>query len=79
MADEKIRMVEMEERLAADQDGSYRDSVCAAIDGELADLKRQIDAGVPPDEFEQAAKLRSALERANAVVKLVWKLEHAKN
>ena len=76
MAQSQIHMVEMETHLSADKDGSYRDSVCAAIDGELAELKQQIDAGLPPEEFEQAERLRESLQRAKGVVQFVWKLQH---
>ncbi len=66
----------MEQRLAEDQDGAYRDSLCRAFRGELAKVKRQLDSGLPPDEFQQASRLTAALETAISVVERIWRVEH---
>jgi type III secretion system YseE family protein len=71
-----INLVEMEERLAGDAAGTYRDQIVARFNNQLQDLKRQIDAGLAPADFEVAQKLNSALTAAVAVVDKVWQRLH---
>lgn len=71
-----INLTEMEERLAADAAGTYRDQIVARFNNELQDLKRQTDAGLAPADFEVAQKLNSAIAAAVAVVTKVWERLH---
>ncbi len=71
--EQEIRMTEMEERLAHDDDGSYRDQLLSLISEEAASLKAKLDAGLPPEEFEQAEKVHQALLAAEKVINLQWK------
>lgn len=77
MTDQQIRLVEMETRLAEDRSGAYRDELLGRFGAELQALKRQIDAGLSPADFEAAQKVTAALETAMAVVKKVWQAHHA--
>ena len=77
MSDQPIRIFDMEAKLAADDDGSLRDSLTGGLADELREVKSQINAGLPPDEFQQASDYATALERAAAVVEKVWNAEHA--
>lgn len=69
-------MVDMEKSLKEDKDGSFRDQLVRQFDDELAALKRQVDRGLPPDEFEQATRLQQALTEARSVVEILWNSEH---
>jgi hypothetical protein len=71
-----INFTEMEERLAADAAGTYRDQVVARFNNEFQELKRQIDAGLAPADFEVAQKLNLAVTTAVVVVNKVWERLH---
>jgi hypothetical protein len=71
-----INLVEMEERLAADKSGAYRDQIVDRFNGQLVELKRQVDAGLAPAEFDSAQKLNAALNAGVAVVNKVWQGLH---
>ena len=75
MSQTPIRLLELETKLAEDQGGTYRDSVCESLNTELAALKQHIRAGLPPDQFEQAKALEAALESAASAVQKLWKIE----
>lgn len=70
------RVLDLEEKLAQDADGSYRDGLCDSLRNELTNVKRQISAGLPPDEFQEAGKYQAALESAISVVERAWQIEH---
>ena len=76
MAHEKFEMVEMEGRLAADDDGSYRDQICSELKEHWDSLRREMDAGLATEEFERASKLRDALEAADSAVRILWRMAH---
>ncbi len=71
-----MNLVEMEDRLAADAAGTYRDEIVEQFDHQIQELKRQIDAGLAPAEFDAAQKLQAALTAGVAVVKRVWQGVH---
>ncbi len=71
--EQEIRMTEMEERLAHDDDGSYRDQLLSLLSEEAVSLKAKMDAGLPPEEFQQAEKVHQALLAARRVIDLQWK------
>ena len=76
---ERTFMVDMEQQLSQDADGTYRDAVCQKLQDELAAIKKQVDAGLPPEDFDRANKVAEALQKAVGVVRLAWKLEHNKS
>ena len=78
MSEQPIRIFEMETKLAQDDDGSFRNALTGALGDEMREVKQHINAGLPPDEFQQATQYAEALERAAAVVEKVWNSEHAK-
>ncbi len=71
-----LRILELESKLAKDDDGSFRDNLCESLNDELRGVKRHIDSGLPPEEFEQASQYAQALETAVEVVERVWRAEH---
>ena len=78
MSEQPIRILDLETKLSADHDGSIRNSLTSELGDELRAVKQQINAGLPPEEFQQATLYAAALEKAAAVVEKVWNLEHAK-
>lgn len=70
------RILDIEEKLAGDADGSYRNSLCDSLRSELSAVKRHIDAGLPPDEYQEASQYLAALESAISVVERAWQAEH---
>ena len=54
---EQATVVDMEQKLAADSSGAYRDELVAGLATERSSIRRQMDAGLPPAEYEQATKL----------------------
>lgn len=73
---EPIRLLDLEDRLAEDSSGAYRGQLIEALRLDLSEVKRRIDAGLSPQEFESADAYRGAIESAIEVVDKVWKLDH---
>ena len=71
MSDSPVMILEMEEALAEDADGSVRDELVSKLRDDGRVVKQAMDQGLPPEEFEQARKIQDALERAARVVELV--------
>ena len=59
--------------LRADPEGAARDSAIKQIEGKRADIKKAIDSGVAPDEFQTLSKVEKALEESSAIVEIMWK------
>lgn len=59
--------------LRADPEGTARDSAIKQIEGKRADIKKAIDSGVAPDEFQTLSKVEKALEESSAIVEIMWK------
>jgi type III secretion system YseE family protein len=76
MNSEKATVLDMEARLLADSSGAYRDQLVRHLADERASLRRQMDAGLPPAEYEQANQLVAAVEAASKVVQTLWKTAH---
>ena len=76
MSDRPLRVFDIETKLAADDDGGFRKGLIEQLNEELHGVKRAINAGLPPEEFQQAEQYAMALERAAAVVRKVWDNEH---
>lgn len=72
----KMYLTDLEFQLADDEDGSLRDRICADLDEQGAAVKRAIDGGLSPEDFQIAEKLQVALGAAQAVVRETWKAEH---
>lgn len=67
-----ITMVDMEQRLAEDASGAYRDELLNTLAQERQALKRQVDGGLAPDDFAKANAVQAALEAAEKVVSRAW-------
>lgn len=76
MAAEKIRVVELEEKIGADSDGALRNEVSQHLRETQAEMKREIDAGLAPEDFDRAQKIYAGLERADAVLNDIWTAQH---
>jgi len=62
----------LEDRFANDKDKSELNKVIKELDGYLAQVKKTLDAGAPPAEFQKLSKYRVALEQARETVNIVW-------
>lgn len=69
---EKLSLLAMEDRLAGDRDKKELNGLLATLDGYLADARKTLDAGLPPEEFRAMSKYRQALEEAKIVAERSW-------
>jgi hypothetical protein len=69
-------MLDLEGRLIADAGGAYRDSVVNSLATERAAIRRTMDAGLAPAEFDAAGKLLSGIDAATRAVQVLWKTAH---
>ena len=67
-----VEPTELIGRLLADEDGSVRDAAIVRISEKMAQIKRALDSGVPPEEFQALNKALVALDHAKAVVAIAW-------
>ena len=72
MSKQNLEMVDLEARIRSDADGSLRNQLCQDFDNELRDVQRQMDAGLAPDDFDRANKLKTAIQTARSVVEVFW-------
>jgi len=72
MSEQNLEMVDLEARIRSDADGALRNQLCADFDNELQGLQRQMDAGLAPDDFDRANKLKAAIQSARSVVEVYW-------
>lgn len=61
-------MTEIEERLRADHDGSYRAGLVAMLDATREDLEKRMDEGLPPADYERAGAILISLAAARELV-----------
>ena len=71
--EENLPLVPLEGELRDDADGHKRDALLQRIEAHAAELKRAMDAGVPPQEFTRLQGLHEALEAAARVVVVGWR------
>ena len=70
---EQERIVtEIEARLRDDADGSFKASVAAGIDEQLADVDAALRKGAPPDEYRDLRTLRAGLASARDILERTW-------
>lgn len=74
MSSESIQVFDLEAKLAEDHDGSYQRSLVDELMTEINDVKRQMNAGLPPDEFKQVSDYLVALEKGSAAIEKLAKL-----
>ena len=68
----RAALTELEERFANDKDKSELNKVIKELDGYLAEVKKTLDTGTSPAEFQKLSKYRTALEQARETVPVVW-------
>lgn len=62
----------LQHRLADDPEGQTRDALLETLGGAAREIKRQMDAGVPPGEFDRLQKLQRGYTAAAEVVTVAW-------
>lgn len=68
--EEVISLSEMDDKLMADKDGSYKKSILDQLQPYMASLKNKMNTGqLTPEEFEAAKKLEDALKGAEALIR----------
>lgn len=60
------------EGLQDDPDGQLREAVVARIKEKAVEIKRNLDRGASPDEYQILSKALAALEVAPTVVSKAW-------
>lgn len=75
MADE-TDLLPMQATLRQDSTGEERRRIQARLTALRDRARRQMDAGVPPDEFRRLSALLDATEAAGEVVETAWKNVH---
>lgn len=66
------RLLEVEDRLAADSTGAERDAILARLGRARSEAKRNLDKGLPPAQAMQWKSLLAALDAAENVVRRAW-------
>lgn len=70
------RLLEIEDRLAADATGAERDAILTRLGRVRAEAKRNLDKGLLPAQAMQWKSLLAALDAAEVVVRKVWARLH---
>lgn len=70
----KIDPSDLMDQLLNDKNGEVRDAAKARITEIERDVKRALDSGVSPAEFQVLSKVRGALEESAVVVEDSWSL-----
>ncbi len=76
MEQNKIYILDMEEELEKDVNGDYRKKILDSLLRYSAEIKQQMDSGLPPDEFKTSENIKGAVDTASDVVDKVWNLFH---
>ncbi|MCG8650822.1 MAG: EscE/YscE/SsaE family type III secretion system needle protein co-chaperone [Pirellulales bacterium] len=67
-----IQILEMETKLAEDDSGAYRDQLFDELNAALVEVKRHIDQGLSPDEFQRFQYVVNAIETSITVIERTW-------
>lgn len=70
-------LLDIEENLKKDRDGTYKKEIMDQFAAHLSQIKRAMDSGLPPEEFQKMEKLKNAVDAASDVVEKVWKGMHS--
>lgn len=68
----KATFTGLEEKLAGDKDKVELNKILKELEGYQAQVKKALDAGVPPAEYQKLSKYQAALEQAHYAVGMVW-------
>lgn len=69
---ERPTMVELEERFVKDKDKSELNKLLKELDGYLSAVKKELDRGLPPEEYRKLSRYRTALEQARDAALRGW-------
>lgn len=72
-----LKVFDLEAKLAADTEGRFLRSLEELLTADRLAAKREIDVGLPYDDFHAATQYAEALERAGDVVGKLWRRQHA--
>lgn len=76
MTDNSAMFLDLEEKLAQDVSGAVRKEWMEDLRSWQAKVKRQMDSGLPPKDFERFQKIHAALDSAVTVVDKAWASFH---
>jgi hypothetical protein len=76
MEEATVAMLEIEEKLARDADGVFRNEIVNILTECASVLKSALEGGLPSDEYGQLKKLTDAIQAASATVEMVWESFH---
>lgn len=65
---ERLTLVDMERKLLADVDGSYRKSLLEKLQAYQNEIRAKLSSGLSPEDFTVYNQLKQALDEAYAVV-----------
>jgi hypothetical protein len=60
--------------IPADEKGAVRDEALARISSKTTEVKKKLDAGAAPAEYQVLGKIHTALETSGKVVSKAWDL-----
>lgn len=69
-------LVDMEGRLTTDADGVYRDDICRQLQQSVVVVQQQLQAGLAPEDYATAERLKEALVAAETIVRQYWAAVH---
>ena len=73
MADEaRPKLTQLEERFSRDKDQTELNKVLKELKGYQAEVKKALDAGVAPAEYQKLSKYQTALQQAQDALPVVW-------
>ncbi|MCC9620345.1 EscE/YscE/SsaE family type III secretion system needle protein co-chaperone [Thalassospira sp. MA62] len=64
-------VLDIEEKLSGEDREANADAYCARLETAAQQVKRQLDQGVPPDQYRILSGLLSSYEAAQKVVRIV--------
>lgn len=76
MTTESIALVDMERRLIADKDGQLRAQLKAQLEVYRQQAHLWCESGLTPEGYEQASKVKLALNAALRAVDIFWRVNH---
>lgn len=69
---EDVRLLELEDRLAADPDGVERDRVLARLEALRRNARARLDKGLRPDDARVQRDLIAGIDAAEIVTRRIW-------
>lgn len=73
---DSIIMLDIEERLTQDSDGSYKQQLELMLEEHIETIKKDLSAGMKPAEHQQQSLLQDALTASLQTVRLYWQSVH---